>query len=567
MEPYYNLCINDTQLVIERARTVLGGKIEVFGKYFNFDFEKDWLRDPVSRNLWDKDVLFSQALYNQKGCSDVKYVLEVNKMNHLVDLAHAYHCTKNEKYIDDLEKQITGWLKCVRNGKSVVNRIMMELAYRAINLVQTSLLCSDNARFIKDIHPLIVKVLIAYESSIRRFSTPRWYKTGNGDNHVTGEMVGLIITQIWLSHFTSNTYTKYYKQEVKYLINILSETIDTSGVYLEQSANYTRVVTEFLIIFDLITKNLHLHRKTFEKYESYNFLEKLLNYLKDISYNDTLPNFGDNDNARILLPFINDFNSINYVTSYIAKIDPRNERVNFKEYINGSQWIYHSKDNNEVYLFTRVGKLSYMKEGAGTHAHNDLLSVILFVKGSPVFIDKGCGFYNMGNQVRKESISTLGHNTIVVDDIEMAEPLFPGYKDYPLSSCIKNDKSNSDCHFVGYLKYKGIEHQREIKYKQPSVTIIDKISSINKNLKTVKISFLLGEQLVIIEKKKTSCKLQDNNNGNCFELLFSGISELTITKEKYYPRYGEEFNTFRLSGNSISKNSKEHNFTTIIKFY
>jgi hypothetical protein len=563
MKPYYDLC-NTDKSVIEKAELILSGNIEVFGKTFNFDYKKDWLKDPVSENFWNKNKFFSKAPYIQNGCSDVKYVLEINKMNHLVCLAHAYFCTKKEKYIDGIEKQIAGWLECVPYEKSVANRIMMDLGFRAVNLIQISLLCADSMKFTKKIHPKIISILSAHEFTIRKFSTPRWFKTGNGDNHVTGEMVGLLVTQLWLHHFVKKNYTKYYKQEIKYLINILNETIAPSGAYLEQSANYARVVSEFLIILDLFIKNFQPSNNHIIRYCSFHYLERLLYYLKNLSYNAKLPNFGDNDNARVLLPMIRSSDCIDYVTSYIDKMDYRFDILKRSDYLDGSQWIYHSKDNNKAYLFTRIGKLSYMKEGAGTHAHNDLLSVIMFVRGSYVFIDKGCSFYNMGNNIRKADISTSSHNTVTIDGIEMAEPLYPGYKDYPLSNCTKNDMQNDSCFFAGYLQYKEIVHKREIHYENSSF-IINDIVTMNNNSKYATIKFLLGEQLTVIEKKRKACLLNDNNNKNEFEIIVSGIHELNVKEVKYYPRYGEESKTLCLYALAEINNIKKIRIKTTIK--
>ena len=76
---------------------------------------------------------------------------------------------------------------------------------------------------------------------MQKFSSPRWFKTGNGVNHNTGEMTSLIITQLWLSLFGTKNYKKHLNKEFL-SHDVLYRTIALSGAYLEQSANYARVV-------------------------------------------------------------------------------------------------------------------------------------------------------------------------------------------------------------------------------------------------------------------------------------------------------------------------------------
>lgn len=538
MKSYYDLCNTDKN-VIKKAEIILSGKIEVFGNIFDFNYKKDWLKDPVSGNFWNKNVFFPKAPYIQYGCNDVKYVLEINKMNHLVNLAHAYYCTKDKKYIDGLEKQLDGWFQCVQYEKSVVNRIMMDLSFRAINLIQISLLCAENVRFVQLIHPKIIRLLYSFESLIRRFSTPRWFKTGNGDNHVTGEMVGLLATQLWLKEVTGKDYSKHYKKELKHLIGILDKTIAPSGAYLEESDNYTRVVSEFLVFLDICIKNLRHNDKHFERYMQKQYLERLLCYLKNLSYYDMLPNVGDNDNARVLVAHNNNF-GVDYVTDFLDTLGYEFKKCS--EYKDAGHYVYHSSDKNDVYLFVRAGQFSIMREGAGTHCHNDLLSVVLSVGGQQLFVDKGCSFYNMGKELRNECKSSLSHNTPVIDGCEMAEITPRGHVNYPKAfGTIR--KNNSECfEFSGRVSYKDIQIDRSIEYANNIIYITDTIYA--QQHKSGIVTFLLAKDVEPTRIDNQTVVLKFTNKTAV--ISFTNITDYIIADDRYYPRFAEEVKTKKI---------------------
>lgn len=90
---------------------------------------------------------------------DVKLVMELNKLYHLVVLACAYDYTKEEKYIYKIEEDINSWRKEVRYESGVINKIIMDLAYRNLNLIYVCILCQKSDYFQEKIYPYIVNIL------------------------------------------------------------------------------------------------------------------------------------------------------------------------------------------------------------------------------------------------------------------------------------------------------------------------------------------------------------------------------------------------------------------------
>lgn len=465
---FYSRCNNNEEEVISVAENILNGYIEVFHKKFHFDHKRDWLLDPVTRIEWDRNVFFVSAPNNQQGCKDVKYVLEVNKMNHLVNVAQAFYITGDNKYIDYIEESIIAWKGIVKPGKSIASRIMMDLGFRIINLLYIILLCSSKSEYFnKNVLPHILGIISEHVRRIKMFSSPRWFKSGNGVNHNTGEMVGLIIGQKLLEAYGVKSFVKSYSSEYRYLVEVLERTIAPSGAYLEQSVNYARVVAEFLVCFDMFME-VFGHPICASRYLQGKYTDRLLTFLSDLNYHDTLPNYGDNDDARILIPF----RKKGEETEYVLKGIPL--KAGYRSYTDGSQWVWHSADDDDVFMTTRVGQFTYLREGAAVHAHNDILAICLAAKGHHIFIDKGCRFYNSGWDVMLDDRCVENHNTISFHGIEMNKSHGSVYYDYPKSECVK-EGANVGTIFKGQLEYYGRYHMREIIYTEGLISILDEI--------------------------------------------------------------------------------------------
>lgn len=528
-DEFYKRCNSNEKEIVAIADKLLEGEYVTFGFEYHFDHNKDWLKDPVSGICWNNNTFFSTAPTVQEGCADVKYVLELNKFNELVQVALAYYYTGNEKYICYIDEAIIAWRTVVKPGKSIACRIMMDLGFRIINLIQVILLCKDSIQFKEQTLPLILGIIEEHVNRIYKFSTPRWFKTGNGVNHVTGEMIGLIIGQLFLERCGIGNFSKKYPVEYKYLIEALERTIAPSGAYLEQSSNYARVVTEFLICFDIMRDALG-HRAYCSAYNEGNYTSRLLQYLKDLSYHDTLPNFGDNDDARVLIAFREKGQEVDYL------FKGHNVLGDLGKYLDGSQWVYRSNDDTDVYIFTRVGKFTYLREGAGVHAHNDILSILLNLKGRQVFIDKGCLFYNSGLDIRKIDRMIFSHNTVSLSGIEMNCIGNGFYFNYPYSTFIDRTQDDNII-FEGLLSYYGVNHIRKIRYLKDRIIINDEIRTDFNQNKEGTINYLLHPDIKALKLNDESIFLFDESGLQIANIRLEGVNMLQIMKVDYSPSY------------------------------
>lgn len=542
---FLSRCDSQVDLILDEANTVLNGKIFLFGEYYEFDPFHGWLNDPVTGGLWNKGVYFVEAPTKQDGLADVKYVLELNKFNHLVRVALAYYHTHDKRYTQFITKSIVGYRKTVKPYRGVVQRIIMDIGFRVINLVQILLLCKDDKEFQKQAAPLINGIIFDQVEAIERFHTAKWFKTGNGANHVTGEMVGLILGQLWLQQNGIANYEKKYKKEYAYLVDVLNRTIAPSGAYLEQSGNYSRLVSEFLVMFDLL-KGCMGQQGYHKAYEYGHYRDRILQYLRDISYNDYVPNFGDNDDARVLTAFCGQGELVEY---FLKDVNPS---FRSEAYLDGSQWTFSSHDKYGIHLFTRVGKFAYFREGASIHAHNDLLAILLGVKGQPVFVDKGMRYYNSGSDIRKSYSQIAAHNTISIEGYEMTE-LGDGVSyQYPQCEYVKSDVKGFII-FSGMLKFGDVQHKRTIAYQDGRIEIKDFVRLATNEETNGSIRYLLDPQ--IKANKNAEGIVLSLPNKSILKVSVQGVESVELIKSDYSPSYGQSIETTMIKG--YIKTSKE----------
>lgn len=554
LDSFYFQCDNHVDTILNKADAILDGKITLFGEDFTFDPIHGWLNDPVTGGVWNKNTYFADAPSNQEGLADVKYVLEMNKFNHLVRVALAYYHTHDKRYTQFITDSIIGYRETVKPYRSVVQRIVMDMGFRIINLIQILLLCKEDEEFQHDTAPLMNGIIFDQVNAIESFHTAKWFKTGNGANHVIGEMVGLILGQLWLQCNGIAKYDKKYKKEYAYLVDVLNRTIASSGAYLEQSGNYSRLVAEFLVMFDLL-KDCMGHYGYYKPYEEGNYRCKLLQYVRDIAHHDYVPNFGDNDDARVLTAFRSHNEEVEY---FLNDIKPSYQP---DKYLDGSQWVYRSQDANDIYLFARVGQFTYFREGASIHAHNDLLALLIGVKGQAVFVDKGIRYYNSGTELRKTYSQIAAHNTISFEGIEMTKLGAGVSYHYPQCEYLNTDVKGAVI-FSGMLKYGDVEHRRTIAYLDGKIEIEDFVQMATNNVTEGSIHYLLeqhtkanknGEEIVLFLPNKRTVKVN-----------IQGVELVELIPSNYSPAYGQSVETTMIRG--LFKTNKETRIKTIINF-
>lgn len=555
IDKYLKYCnLSEDKLAV--AADEYEGYVNLFGSKFSFNYKTDWLRDPITGSYWDRNTIWYKCVGRNASCDDVKYVLELNKFGHLVDFAIAYKIGGDEKYVLRIYEELLGWLSCVPLEKSVANWIVMDWAFRAINLMHMSFLCGDSKIYRSKVHPLICNILSNQARFMYKFCTSRWFKSENNNNHDIGELVGIYAVWLWLEKFTDIKVSTKRKQTIlDYLKHVLEITIDKSGVYLEHSASYSRLVAEFLIFFEIIDNIFNDKHYLTKWFYDAQYTQRLIGYIKSLEYYGSYPNFGDNDSAQLLRPFNHKFCGIEHIINY-CNVDSCLAQAN------DCQFIYKSEDNN-TFTFIRYGQFAIYREGAFVHSHCDLLSPIISLRGEEVVIDKGCEYYNKGIEYRRLYTQNNSHNGISITGYDMAVLMSSGYSNYPLCKLIRKEKSSNSYAMSGELVYGPIKNTRDFSYSNDSIIIDDYVNINNDSTMMGSIQYYIAPQFTI-EERNGHLELISQKTGNAYTIALLGVDKIEIQESDYYVGYANARKTKKIVGYfSVCKDIK---ITTKIQF-
>lgn len=537
---YYSFCCTDIKSVVVQANEVINDRILLFDNTFDYSQLK-WLSDPITKKQWDNDVFSPDAKFEVPGYGDVKYVLEYNKFGHLVKLAQGYFLTGEEKYLCAISERLDQWVEQVKPQKSVVKKIMLDSGFRIINLVHICMLARKSEYFKINTLPLLLGIIKVESDLIEKYSTPRWYKFSSGANHTIGEMVGYLVGRLFLMQYGIKTSYQAIQKSFYYLYKCLANIVTDKGVYLEQSAGYSRLVTEFLILLDLmiLKSNDNLVIKWYER----KYLYLLLRYIDSLSFGGIMPDFGDNDGAVALYPFVNRYDKIGHILNYIDYSGIAIKRTNTILCQRSGQFIWKSP---KVKLFMRAGAHSFFSAGGGSHSHNDMLAILLSYSNEEIFIDKGTYLYNSGIVLRNCDRATLSHNTLTIDGVEQAPFLDKwSYATLPKSAIISSLVDNDVFHVEAECCYGQYKHIRTLDYKSDCLKIYDCVTGQYTSTK-VYLTFLLSPRITVTINENGTGVILKSHRGIEISVVIDKRLQLSIEKTDFSPKYGSKIQTHKI---------------------
>lgn len=532
--------------VVEEANLILKNQIKLYETYYLIN--QDWLSDPLTKQKVDAYTFFADSSVCLNQGMDVKLVMELNKLYHLVVLACAYDYTKEEKYIYKIEEDINSWRKEVRYESGVINKIIMDLAYRNLNLIYVCILCQKSDYFQEKIYPYIVNILYWQNLSIEKFATPKWFKTGNASNHTVGEMVGYIVTTLWLSGQLRGMKINL-DWAFQYLNQTLEKLVTANGVYLEQSFNYSKIVFDFLFILDIGMKDVEYTHALYNR----KYLLKLENYLSLLLGDDFSPNFGDNDSSRVILPFY-------YSDHYLNRIECKG---NFLHDVKSGQVIWHSKEGADIHLFLRCGEFSVYKLGVAVHCHCDILSLLLSLKGRKIFVDRGTSYYNRQLDFRNQDRSSLSHNCISFEGLEQAQMNGKWtYGSYPFSRVEKAEGTDSVFQFIGRICYGKSVLRREINYRSAEFEVVDTLENFFSQ--KCYLNYILEASLLPRQVDNNVFYISDGTE-DLVCMIFDERINVTIENAEVFDVYSKKKITKKIFGSFFIEGASSEVYKTIVR--
>lgn len=422
---------------ITRAEQMLEGRYDVLG-YRNvlFGTPPAWQRDPV-HGRQPPFAFWSLVPYLDAKYGDHKVIWEINRHQHWLGFARAYHLTGDRRYYKAFVAQLEDWMATNPPLQGVNWASMLELAFRTLSWIWALHFFAPAALDDPpDAAPWSVDLLLGVDRQLTHIghNLSRYFSP---NTHLSGEALALYVAGRALPELASSERRAALGRRV--LLQEIDRQVNADGGHAELSAHYHRYSTDFYLLATLVAR--------LSGDDAAPVLEEAARrqatYLRAIT-DDTgrLPLIGDDDGGQLFPVCGREASDCRDTLGSAAAIltDPAlaagftpEETLWFcgqsipdrpQPASPGSQPLaasgyYVSRTAAGDHLIFDAGRHGYLNAG---HAHADALSIVLTTAGRPFLVDAGTGAYTMDPAARDRFRSTAMHNTVVIDGRAQSEP-------------------------------------------------------------------------------------------------------------------------------------------------
>ncbi len=408
----------------------------------------DWHRDVKSDHRWPEHFYgnFQGDVASGAGV-DVKVPWELSRCHHLVVLAQAWYLTRQEQFATECFAQWESWLAANPWGYGVNWTSTLEVAIRAVNWLWAFGLLAGAPGWSPVRRTKLASSLGRHGRHIEH-NLEVGMRNGKVvvGNHYLGNVCGLACLGLLCPELPDAR--RWRQVGCRALEQEMRRQVLPDGFFFESSTSYHRLAIEFFLIPALLTSRAG-------EAMSAQYLERLESMLDIILYttrpDGSVPQIGDNDDGRLLiLSGYPDWprHDHRYLLALGAAIFQRDDfkvaagsfveelfwllgkeavekfdalQIEHKcpesrDFPAGGLYVIRSQDGRD-YALVRAG--SPTPTAPTAHAHNDLLSLELWIAGEPVCIDPGTYCYTSDVEERNRFRSTAAHNTVMVDGQEI----------------------------------------------------------------------------------------------------------------------------------------------------
>ncbi len=488
------------QRLLQRADKTIAHRFDLLGfQDIRFDAggRINWHYDPVNNvsvtPKWWQDLL-APASFNG---ADPKIIWELNRHQHLMNLAQAYVISGAERYREEICAQLRDWMDANPPKYGINWSSSLELAYRLIAWLWTWFLCGGEDGF-GSLTDRFIEFLVLQadhiEHNLSAYFSP--------NTHLSGEALGLYYVGTLFPELKGAERRRDTGR--KWLMQCLDAHVLADGGYMERTLWYQRYTLDIYIHFFLMAQKNAMFLPE-------SVADKILLMGEFLMYASTperrFPLIGDDDGGRLLPLDPLAGNDLRGLFSTLAVIFDRGD---FK-YLSGAcqeetLWLL-GPDSKEAYdsikpfeplvtsrEFREVGyffmrsdwteKANYLAFDCGPHgwlncghAHADLLSFQINKGGLPVVADPGT--YTYAGKMRDSFRGADSHAVIIVDGFYPAVPAAPFQWEMTPVHEFVGWKTDEDIDYVaGKVKVaRGWEHMREIFFIKPqNLLIVDTLA-------------------------------------------------------------------------------------------
>ncbi len=258
----------------------------------NYDAQIDWHLDAVHGKRAPLKPWFKIRFLEFDEVGDHKVTWELNRHQHFVTLAKAWHLTHDDKYVAELTRQFYSWQLANPYPIGINWGSSLEVAFRSLSWLWVRFLLVNcpavPANFDRD----LLSALALNGRYIERYLSTYF----SPNTHLLGEAValffiGTLCPQLALSKKWRDHGWQIMLQEAEHQVR-------PDGVYFEQSLYYHVYALDFFLHARLLAQRNGIQVPGgFDQ-----ILNRMLDVVAAVSQTDPPDSFGDDDGGRVFNP-------------------------------------------------------------------------------------------------------------------------------------------------------------------------------------------------------------------------------------------------------------------------
>jgi hypothetical protein len=422
--------------IVQQADRICRHRFDLLG-YEDLDFGQviDWRLDPVHGKQAPRRPGHRVHYLDFTEVGDHKIIWELNRHQHLVTLAKAFHLTGEDRYVRELAAQWDHWQQSNPYPMGINWASSLEVAFRSLAWLWVLHLLSGCPALPKD---RLLRALALQARHIQRYLSTYF----SPNTHLLGEAVALFFIGTLCPQFPRAGRWQALGQEI--ILQEIQRQVQSDGMHFEQSVYY-----------HVYALDLFLHARCLAAANGITFpaefdlkLEQMLQVLTGISPAGLTPRFGDDDGGRVFNPRRNGAQHLLDPLTLGAALF---QRADLKSACRGlteeTVWLLGASglarfdqlppgppaaestryepsgiavmaDCSSLgrQLLIKAGPLGH---GAAGHGHADALSVQVVLNGQEFLSDSGTFCY-VPSAPRDRYRGTAAHNTLCLDGLDQA---------------------------------------------------------------------------------------------------------------------------------------------------
>lgn len=457
--------------------------------------EISWLHDPFTGNtcppsFWaDLDLDHSATL-------NVRMLWELNRHQHLVELARAYGLTRDQRYADEVARQMRSWIAQNPYGLGPNWAASLEVALRAIAWLWVQSLLLRMGGMTSRLNLEIASVMLQSGTHIARHLS----HTYAPNTHLLGEALGLVYMGAALPELAEAR--RWFALGRRLLIREAELQFLSDGFHFEHSTWYHRFATDMCLHAAVVCRQAGqpLPRPTLER------IQRMVDCLAALGANTgPVISMGDEDGGMLLplahIPPRNFRDTMSVGAALFGRADLKPSTEEPAEAVlwllgpqalsNDDALVPDALSSGKSVVLPGVG-LVIMRSESGlslafdcggrcppesAHDHADALSIQLHSAAGPLLADPGTYVYAGLGGWRQYFRSTAAHNTVVIDGRGQAQA------DGPFAWRASGDMRRRECfcnmgfdyaegEYLHHPRVGRIAHTRRLLYVKPDYWVV-----------------------------------------------------------------------------------------------